>query len=354
MHQYGGHAVCEGRVILDTPRGVVALDGVSGSQLWAYPWPSWLITAEGGTAVLRIDEREVHLVDTATGRARMSIWGASEIQRGRDGVGIALAGPYLAICGRHPESQRYILRCFDTRDGKRLWTFWHDDPSSTLVLTQTHVVHTCGSLVRAVEAGSGRLCWESSVPGAGSAYGSLVTDGRRVFLAEYNRSTAYDLVTGRVLWNAGRAVAQIDEEVLVGVGSAPRFHAVQTTEAATGKKVGSDREVRLPQSLRNSRPEAIVHCTKDQVVVRVVSGSHYALVCAERGTGRLLWSERRAAVETKVDGGRLYGRHDDLLVCLSTAGSGSGDTADEEQIASRALTGPARPWQGPVPPRRTV
>ncbi len=311
-----------GRVLIDgIGKGseVVAIDLASGRRLWTYPVSGQLLVAQAGLAVVHVWQDETHVVDCATGRARLSLW-SRVLFRPPTPALHALRGGRLVLVGGHVDDGTPVVRCFDVASGGRLWTH-RPEHVNQIAFSDSHAVilQWDASLV-GIDLVNGRVAWRDDwracrwLKACGSrVYAWGAKDEARASLA------ALDSATGRVEWTTPSSVEHVSPRELL----AREDTRVVAVCPSTGERL-ADAAVQLTLPSRVPQPVSLLLASDRQLVFSAWErGGDWttALVGVDRSSGQVAWLHRPSEagpvsdVAFAVDGRIVY-RNGRVVYCL--------------------------------------
>jgi outer membrane protein assembly factor BamB len=146
----GSLAFSEGRLLLATDRGVIALSAEDGHRLWfrELGGPTRSPAILGVVAAVASEDGRLTLLDVETGEPRWS----------REGLGSPVGLPTIhrarvyLVCGER-------LIAFDARDGREIWSSQAAPGTSPTVADETIYLLMTPDRIAALDASEGALLW---------------------------------------------------------------------------------------------------------------------------------------------------------------------------------------------------
>jgi outer membrane protein assembly factor BamB len=287
----------DGLLVTEGPHEqIVALSVRSGKKLWSYPWRGSVVPGPDGVVHVALEDGEVHVVDTVTGRPRRVLW----CGRPCGFVGKTMIANPSTDC----------VYGVDWETGQRLWRASVPARVAGVVSSgHTVVAGLYTGIVVALDVRDGREQWRRAWPEWFSPTNSLqnaadvVIAGDDVLVSVPGRTLRLSLATGATVWQTDRQFQVIHGERLYGCEGAEYF----ALEAATGREVLRRTLDDVPERQGESFQCRVVSETH-----AFVTTNRSALLALERESGLVAWSHQDPG-ESQVhacvaDGGRLYYR----------------------------------------------
>jgi DNA-binding beta-propeller fold protein YncE len=231
----------EGSRLFVTGMATVAIDALTGSEIWRAGPSSDLVVSPDGTTLYQADRSVmcidpcgcftfcpfyVSAFDASNGSLHWSAPnGCGSLFCGADAVALSPAGDVLFVVGRRGPADaagwKSLVAAYDTVGGDVLWTtfglyhHWSVGPSPLAVSPDgatLYVTGTSGTLgsTAAYDAVSGAIVWTATVPGRSNRAVAATPDGARVLVTGARLggdsldylTTALDAQSGNQIWSA--------------------------------------------------------------------------------------------------------------------------------------------------------